>query len=173
MEDKRISSGAVNPMWKFLKKILTSEYLALVLRVYIGYIFIYASMSKIMDPAVFAENIAAYRVMPYWGLNLVAIILPWVELICGFFLIAGMRTRATALILAGLMFMFTVFVIINVFRGSPITCGCFDNVGEPIGWAKVAKNTTWFIMTLMIFFFDRVYQLPLQRLFPRRGGGRI
>lgn len=153
-------------MWNFLKKILTSKHLAIVLRLYIGSLFIYASVSKIVDPAVFANNIASYRIMPYWGLNLVAVILPWMELICGFFLIVGMRTRATALILAGLLFIFTVFVTINIFRGSPITCGCFDNVGEPIGWPKVAKNTTWFIMTLMIFFFDRIYQLPLQRLFP-------
>jgi putative oxidoreductase len=155
-------------MWNFLKKILTSKYLALILRVYIGYIFIYASISKIMDPAIFAENIAAYRIVPFFGLNLVAIILPWVELICGFFLIAGVRTRATAIILSGLLFMFTVFVIINIYRDSPITCGCFDNVGEPIGWPKVAKNTTWLIMTLMIFFFDRIYQLPLKGFFSKR-----
>ena len=139
-------------MWSFIKRIITSEYLALVIRLYIGSIFIYASMSKITDPAVFAENIAAYRIMPYWGLNLTAIILPWLELICGFLLIIGLRTRATALILAGLLSIFTVFVIINIFRGSDISCGCFDEVGEPIGWAKVAQNTTWFIMTIMIFF---------------------
>lgn len=156
-------------MWLFFKKILTSEYLALLLRLYIGSIFIYASLSKITDPAIFAENIAAYRIMPYWGINLVAVILPWMELICGFFLIIGMRTRATALVLAGLLFVFTLFVIINIFRGSPISCGCFDNVGEPIGWAKVAQNTGWFIMTLMIIFFDSIYQLHMGRLFPKRG----
>jgi len=144
-------------MWTFIKRIITSEYLALVIRLYIGSIFIYASMSKITDPAVFAENIAAYRIMPYWGLNLTAIILPWLELICGFLLIIGLRTRATALILAGMLTIFTVFVIINIFRGSDISCGCFDEVGEPIGWAKVAQNTTWFIMTIMIFFFDRIF----------------
>ncbi len=150
-------------MWSFIKRVVTSEYVVLVVRVYLGSIFIYASMSKIMDPAVFAENIAAYRIVPYWGLNLTAIILPWLELVCGFLLIIGLRTRATALILAGLLIIFTVFVMINIFRGSDINCGCLDNVGEPIGWAKVAQNTIWFMMTIMIFFFDRIF------LF-RRGG---
>jgi putative oxidoreductase len=155
-------------MWSFIKRIITSEYLALVIRVYIGSIFIYASMSKITDPAVFAENIAAYRIMPYWGLNLTAIILPWLELICGFLLIIGLRTRATALILAGLLSIFTVFVIINIFRGSDISCGCFDEVGEPIGWAKVAQNTTWFIMTIMIFFFDRIFLFRRGNIFSKK-----
>ncbi len=155
-------------MWSFIKRIITSEYLALVVRIYIGSIFIYASMSKITDPAVFAENIAVYRIMPYWGLNLTAVILPWLELICGFLLIIGLRTRATALILAGLLFMFTIFVIINIFRGSHFSCGCFDEVGEPIGWAKVAQNTTWFIMTIMIFFFDRIFLFRRGIIFLKR-----
>jgi uncharacterized membrane protein YphA (DoxX/SURF4 family) len=127
-------------------------------------VFIYASLSKILDPAVFAENVALYRIMPYWGLNAVAVVLPWVELICGFFLILGLRTKAAASIVAGLLFMFTVFVMVNIFWGSSIDCGCFDTASEPIGWKKVAKNTTWLILTIQVFYFDKFY------LF-RRGNG--
>jgi putative oxidoreductase len=139
-----------------LKKILTSEYLSLVFRMYIGWIFIDAGLSKILDPAIFAENVANYRIIPYLGLNLLAIILPWLELVSGFYLILGQRIKATAALISGLLLLFTLFIVINVLRGTKMTCGCFDTVGDPIGWKKVIQNIIWLLMTIQIFFFNRI-----------------
>jgi uncharacterized membrane protein YphA (DoxX/SURF4 family) len=155
----------MNNIGSYFKRIVTSEYLALVLRIFVGYFFIYSSVSKIPYPAQFADVLASYRLIPYPFVNILAVIVPWAELVTGLFIIIGLRNRATAIVIGLLYAGFIVFVSLNVIVDSPITCGCYDTVGEPVSWLKVGKNTIWLLFTIQIFFFDRLFLL-------RKGGRR-
>lgn len=148
----------------YVKQFITSKYLSLALRVFIGVMFIVAAMSKFVYPAEFAENLASYRIVPFWAINVIAVIMPWLELICGLFLIIGLMTRAVAAMLASFLLGFTVFIAINVVRGAAISCGCFDSVGAEISWYKVMTDFFYTLLAVQIFFYDRLFQIRRQRL---------
>lgn len=142
---------------------ITHPFLALLVRFYIGGIFVYASLHKINLPAEFSDNIASYLLVPYWLVNPMAIFLPWIELVSGVCLMAGIRVRASASIICGLLLIFTIAVIVVLIKKTPIDCGCFQNVGDTVSWLTVGRDLIWLIMGLYVYKYDSL--IHLDRLF--------
>ena len=99
--------------------------LPLIFRVILGIIFIYASYDKILDPAGFSKNIHNFHVSPIAVENLAALIIPWLELIIGVFLIFGLFLEGTTSIIIALLVFFIIILSQAVIRGIDIHCGCF------------------------------------------------
>ncbi len=156
MGKNRISHRTMKRIRHHIVNLIKSRYLALFLRLYIGLVFLYAAMSKIPYPGEFAEALAAYRLMPYWSINFISVALPWLELICGVFLILGLFTRAASAIIGALLIGFTLSIGINLLRGTSIGCGCFDTAGSQISWWDIGRDLGWFALTVQVFFFDRI-----------------
>jgi uncharacterized membrane protein YphA (DoxX/SURF4 family) len=127
--------------------------------VYVGGVFIYASMYKINYPGEFAETIASYQLVPYWGVNLMALIMPWAELVSGILLVLGVRTKSAAAVIGGMLVMFSLAILITLLRGIPIGCGCFTSVEDPLGWGTFWRDLLWLGMTLQVYFFPSALQL--------------
>ncbi|MCL5406406.1 MAG: DoxX family membrane protein [Deltaproteobacteria bacterium] len=138
-----------------VKAAIRSEYLAFALRLLLGFSFIYASLGKIAHPALFVQAIADYRVAPYMVLNLGAVILPWIELVTGLFLVIGFKSRASVIVIGLLLVMFEVMILISMHRGVPISCGCFGSASEQIGWEKVFQDALLLAFAVHIYYFDR------------------
>ena len=115
-------------------------WLIVLIRVLLGVIFIYASYDKILDPGKFARDIANYHIIPFGLENLIAIILPWLELFIGIGLIAGLMVDGSSMISGGLMTIFILFILQATLRGFNIECGCGLKEGEMVGWNKILEN---------------------------------
>lgn len=138
---------------------MTHPITALVLRIYIAGLFIYAGMYKINYTAEFAETIASYRLVPYWGVNLVAITMPWIELVSGILLICGIRVRSAIVVIGGLLVIFTAGVAVNLIWKAPIDCGCFHTLDDPISWKTLVRDAIWIAMAVHVFLYDRIFHL--------------
>ena len=99
--------------------------LTLIARILVGLVFIAAALPKTVDPPGFAKAIWAYELVPTWALNPMALILPWLELICGLLLCLGLWRRAAALWVGALLLSFCLALSINLARHRPVDCGCF------------------------------------------------
>ena len=106
--------------------------LPLIFRIILGIVFIYASYHKILDPASFSKNIHNFHITDnlIWIENLVALILPWLELIVGVFLIFGVFLEGAISITIGMLIFFIIILSQAVFRGIDLHCGCFTTEAD-------------------------------------------
>jgi len=144
---------------RLLKRCLTHPWLGLLLRVYVGGVFVYASMYKINYPGEFAETIASYQLLPYWAINITALVMPWLELVSGALLILGVRTKSAAAVIGGMLILFSLAILVALLRGIPIGCGCFTSVEDPLGWDTLWRDLIWLAMTLQVYFYPSALQL--------------
>jgi hypothetical protein len=142
---------------QLIKAFWSNPYASAAFRLFLGVSFIVASMTKIPYPAEFAENVAGFMMVPYWGVNLMGVLMPWGELVAGLFLILGIRTRAAATIIGALLVVFIVGLTVNLIKGTPINCGCYESIGEPISWELVVRDLLMLLMAWQILAYDRLF----------------
>lgn len=135
-----------------MKNLFSNMYLLFLIRLVLGFIFIYAGAEKISDPEAFAISISNYRLLPVSTLNFFAITLPWIELVAGVLMIFGIAVRENSSIFFAMLLVFTTAIIISLFRGLSIDCGCFGK-GSQIGLLKLGENTLMIIGSFLLMVF--------------------
>jgi uncharacterized membrane protein YphA (DoxX/SURF4 family) len=110
-------------------------------QVVLGLLFAVAALAKLGDLGSFATQVHNYRIVPVATENLLALTLPWIELIAALALILNVRARAGAVVVTAMLAMFTVGVIVAMSRGLNFECGCFGTFDATrVGLGKVAQN---------------------------------
>ncbi len=140
---------------KFFDLKILTIWLERTARVILGAVFIYASWSKILHPAGFAESIANYQILPPMWVNPTALLLPWLELMCGVGVLSGVLTRGNALIAAILLLVFGAVLGYSAYRGLDIHCGCFSVGGEAASnlYLDLLRDIVLLITAILIMIF--------------------
>src|SRR3984957_10277987 len=113
-------------------------------RVLLGAIFIYAGYSKAFLPnhtfwplfflkfsistnlANFALQVEAFKLLPAWGVQFVAHVLPFAEIALGLLVLTGWKLRIWGLLLTAIMLGFFVAVLRAYLLHMDIHCRCFS-----------------------------------------------
>lgn len=139
-------------------------FLELLARWILGGIFVYAGVQKIIDPSGFAKTIYGYGILTQ-GINLTAILLPWVEVVAGAALVAGIYPASSSGLISGLLILFVAIIVYNIARGYTFDCGCFGAGDDPTGWGTVVRDAGMLALGAIVFLYKG------KRLFCMHTGG--
>lgn len=151
-----------------LARLLTHRWTVLLCQTAIAIVLLLAALTKIGEAGIFARQIHYYRLVPFGLENLIAITLPWIELVMALAILLRLDPRAGALAGAWLMGLFVLIVGIAVARGLDIECGCFGTANAAhVGLAKLLENTGLLAVAVVACLRPRE-----QRRDPASAGGR-
>lgn len=136
-----------------MRRIIDNDFLTLLIRLVVGIIFIYASYYKIIDPQSFAKSIWYYHLIPGSLINIIAIVLPWVELLAGIGLIIGVNYKGSVALVNLMTFVFIIALLSAIIRGVSIDCGCFKAaaVSSESAWNTLKYDIGLIILTIYLY----------------------
>ena len=137
-------------------KIELKKYSLEILRLVLAFIFILSALEKFKSLESFALNVDAYQIFPAIVVNLIVVIIPWLELFVGFGLLFKFKLRANLLLYLILMICFTILVVIAMIKGLDIECGCFGESSTKVGLVKIIENMMIIFMNLILLKFCKI-----------------
>jgi uncharacterized membrane protein YphA (DoxX/SURF4 family) len=112
---------------------------ALLIRLGLGCLFLWSSLPKIRQSYDFLSSVYGYEIVgPKIGL-LVAMVLPWLELLMGICLIGGIFVSGALLVCIGMAAVFAFALSSALWRGLKISCGCFGDTSDVINIYTVIR----------------------------------
>ena len=125
----------------------------LLLRLAIAALFLFAAITKLVDPSSFAQQIANYQLTPWPATAVLSVFLPALELCVGISLLLGRWEGGALVWVAILLIIFSGALLRAIVRGLSIDCGCFGRSIENTGtlWPLI-RNLALLVVTGFLWF---------------------
>ncbi len=150
----------------FIRRIDNTGVPLLLARLFVGGMFAYLSYMKMQDPINFLKMVHQYGVLPVdppLYLNLTAVVIPWLEMLCAVALLLGVYVRGAAVTALGMLLFFTPMLLIHAlglfhdparafasFCAVKFDCGC--GTGEVYICRKLTENIALMVGAAIALF---------------------
>ena len=137
---------------------IRNKHFLLAFRLIVGGMFFASGFLKIGDPLAFAQNIKNFRIVSHEMAFMTALILPWIEILCGALLITGILRRPSALLVSCLLAGFIILVGVTMARGIDTDCGCFGSLSHKADWRLLVQDVLllYFSLNILVAKTDRL-----------------
>lgn len=112
----------------------------------LGAVFLVSGILKVSAPREWRAESSALGVP-----GLVAVVVPFVELLIGALLVAQIARRPVAVCAGAVLVAFTALLVVRLRQGRRPPCACFGALStKPIGWGNVARNAGFLALAVAI-----------------------
>lgn len=136
--------------------------LFLLVRLGLGVMFLVSSFYKIREPDAFLANVYAYELVNSRLSVVIAVLLPWLEMGVGVFLLAGAFTGGALGLSVLLLAVFAIAQGSALWRGLIIDCGCFSATST-----ETVSSWTFLRTSLLFVAAAGTYVWELLRFSPK------
>jgi len=143
MIGRQLIAKVSRPRMRYAAGILTTF-----IRIALGCVFIWGSLPKLRQPYDFLSAVYSYELVgPKLGM-MVAMTLPWLELLVGICLVAGIFASGALLAGAAMATVFTFALCSAISRGLRINCACFGPGDSPITYFTVMRTSLILLLSV-------------------------
>jgi len=122
-----------------------------VAEIVVGAVFLISGGLKAWNPSLFYGSIEGYQILPAIPALLLAYYLPYLEIVLGLGLVAGVKVLECASLTVGLLVVFLAALVSVWLRGIDIECGCFGSGSAASGlWEPILRDGFLFLVMLYV-----------------------
>ena len=128
-----------------------TNYFVLSLKILLGIIFIFSGTSKLFDLNTFSEALFNFNLLNDELIYIVKYAIPIIEIVLGISIIFNFNSSLPAFISSLLLSLFTALIVVKLFEGEDISCGCFGALSSnKLDVLSVIRNVFLILISVII-----------------------
>jgi len=132
-------------------KLFNKNVVVFALQILLSSVFIFSGSVKLLDLNAFQEALRNFNLLSDGTLIIVKYLLPFIEILLGLSIIFNFSSSFPALLSSFLLSIFTAIIIVKIFEGEEISCGCFGNLSKGnLDIYSVIRNLLLIVISMII-----------------------